>query len=246
MAITIKIYVSGLAAIYREGNAQKNIFLTEPQIEENMHKLDFRWKEDGGDFSEPKALAGKDAITLEYSDPIAPDNIKGKDFKKIFNLNSVYAHRNNLLRKNSGTWRQTEMIVPQSKLSLENETPKEYGIRESTDPPDAAYPIGKVAKEVRFDIEIKTGGLVMKVSGEEDLKLNQDGAAYTLIFDNECHSCTTADGDDFKFYYELVQDEVTPDLKFTAGKIQEDAFGFMLLVPDGNCDPIVIEPPPGD
>ena len=247
MAITFKIFVGGLAALYRNqaNNAWNVTFLTESVVQPDMHKLNFSWKKDG-EFSEPVSLAGKTSINLEYSDPNIPTSFKGRRYKKIFNFCAIYAHRDGVYINNSpsGDWRQTHMVIPYSILHHEIPTNKEYGIRKATDPVEKVYPIGTVANVVGLELTLRTGDLVMKVPDMEDLLFNEDGASYTLVFNNDCERCVTDDGDDFTVYYELVLDKLIPTLKFIAGRIEEDKLGIFAVIPDGNCDPVVIDPPP--
>ncbi len=127
----------------------------------------------------------------------------------------------------------------------------------------AEYPNGaaaahghEVAKIARLTFQLNDGGKVAILFGDENgpemTSWSESKAGdIHLLFDNDCH--LPGDRSDFLNYYDWVTDKsVFPpgSRRYTAGKLHNTfAKGAPLeakmMGRDGNCDPVVIDPPPG-
>ena len=158
------------------------------------------------------------------------------------------------------------MSIPHAKLGTYSRTKDIYGIK--TNEPDSKYfPLNTVADVVSADIELNAGGRIeIKVDGTKIIQVDTDA---TLIFDNDCRPLATTDPacrseNDSQMFYEIIQGRENPPLRYIFGRIMEDSpkdksedslkaesedsskgEKQFLFHPDGNCDPISSEPPPG-
>jgi hypothetical protein len=141
---------------------------------------------------------------------------------------------------------RVDMIIPHAMLYSEKDSGIEYEIKMngSTAKPT---PLGKVAEIVGAKIILNKNEKLL-ITGKDSAfpELPEfpedDNAIYTLYFNNDCGT-DCDDTDDFGLYYDLIYDAKDPKLEFRAGR--KGTVGKKRAVPDGNCDPIMIKPPPG-
>lgn len=253
---TIEIHINGDAFFYLQCDTWNVKFICDKE-----HRLRFSQNGEAG----TEELGGKKNIVFEADNAEPPISLTGKSFNKILNIADF--HPNGLRWKKTeeqtGEYNIVSVFIPNAELYTVAETDKEYGIRKNGEPSTAVISLNRiVAKIVGARIKIRDGGrLKMRVDGRERPISLKTGASHTLSLDNDCDSCEGMD--DFLMYYDLVKDAKNPDLKFIAGKVsrndktqyparyQKTAAGktdkhqyAYILSPEGNCDPVVSDPPP--
>lgn len=255
---TINILVKGLAVCFRERDNWKFIFLCD-----DRHRLKFTHRRKDV-ATQPEQIELRKKNREIYFDMINTQPVtepEGEGFKHIFNMNSLYAHRGNIKLKSLKDIPEKRdvitMTIQNAQLYTAQPTPEEFPKEEPyhimvKDKPETETIIHVVARVVGARIALNPGGNIHVRGRDTDFPSlasspYEAGTNYDLIFDNDCGD-DCGDEDDFREYYDLLYEE--SGLQFIAGrppliKSNPDAKGAMLLVPDGNCDPIVIKPPLG-
>lgn len=247
MPTTIKILIGGLAVLFKEANHWRVIFLCDQK-----HKLKFYYFKDGEDSSKSKTLRKKGREISIRIEPPRPGGSRPTDenHQDIFNMVGLYAHRDGVKLKKPDEMKKMErvdMIIPYTNPYTEVPSDLEYEIKihgSSARP----TPMPKVAEIVGAKIVLNKGEKLI-IAGNDSrfptLPEFPDGGdvTYTLRFDNDCGNDCDED-DDFGLYYDLMFDAKNPALEFRAGR-KGSLDNKKLLMPDGNCDPIIIDPPPG-
>jgi hypothetical protein len=236
MATKVNIHITGLAVCYRSGNAWKVDFLCD-----DNHQLLFSNTESP---DPARSLSDKRIIEVEFSNSIhhTMGALKGNDFSKVFNI-VADAHTGGVVLTNPTLpRRRVSLIIRHAKLHTKKETDRIYGVKRA-DIDDTFRPLRKVAQIINIEIKIPQGeNFIFKIDGaQENIPIQDD---CILTFDNDCRPLTSDDcrsEDDSQLYYELIEDSENDTVKYIFTRIDE----LFRSHPDGNCDPIVSEPPPG-
>lgn len=252
MATTIEIHIRGLAFCYYEEATKlwKVIFLCEK--ENTQHELLFSYS---GSRRPREPLFMKKKIEFAVKDAEDLDSPKGEDFEIIYNIVKD-AHK-----KNGVVWKQTpsqkfnfiEMSIPCAELYCEDETNRKYIIVEKKgNQTGEPMELRKVADTVGARIRLQnTGSLSLKIDGVDKplgFDYSKDGATYKLMFDNNCDTPYPFCGDPYDSleYYDLIEDAKEKDLQYIATRGSRDRKSERLILsPEGNCDPVASDPPPG-
>jgi hypothetical protein len=248
---TINILIKGLALCFRQDNDWKVYFLCDEK-----HKLKFTHYRNGVVTGLPDielCKAGRE-IFFEASDTQDVEDYRGSFYGNIFNINHDYAHDGaiNLIpdsRIPAGR-ELVKMTIQDAELNMANPTPDQLPTEEKyhimiKDQPDTEREIHVVARTIVAKIALNSGNFNIRGRDHEfppDLpgSAYEVGTEYHLVFDNDCgNDC--GDDDDFEEYYDLLEDP--RGLRFIAGR--PPLLKSVDVVPDGNCDPIVSDPPPG-
>jgi hypothetical protein len=253
MATTIEIYIRGLAFFYYEEAAKlwKVIFLCEKVNTE--HQLLFSI----GSSTSKKPLfrAKKIEFTVTNEEPHASH--RGSNFDIIFNIVKDAHKDNGVVFKQlaSAHLNIIEMSIPAAQVFTKKLTNRKYLLAKKKG--NVIHPpkeLRKVADTVGVRIKLKdNGSLILKIDGNPEplgFNFSQPGATYTLTFDNNCdavpHIPPCGSPFDSLLYYELVEDAVEKDLQYIATRASIARKSKLLrFSPEGNCDPVVSDPPPG-
>jgi hypothetical protein len=260
MAMNIEIRVSGLAAFYKNavGDTWNVVFICDL-----VHPLKFK---NGASAATELHMDGKDRfISISASKTIVPASIEGINFNKILNMAHPKMHAPGKLKvQRSGLTDIITMIIPDATLGeyLDTDPINYYTINRDNGKFENK---GKVTKTAKLTIQLDTGskGFTMSVqdrNGTSELVRVPfvDGTTHLLEFDNDCGlGCKTEN--DFDLYYHWLKDPL--GTRFWAGKITgalaeaEERKSLdnmslsdirqLLSSDNGNCDPVVVEPPPG-
>lgn len=258
--MTIELKISGLAIFYRTGSFWQVVFICDSTHPANFrHGGSLRWT--------PLHKLGKDRVISIYADnPIAPRvPPQGVDFTSILNMAEPRMHGNGRLKVRRTTTKDIiSMLIPAAELDSDTLTDKDYYILDQSN--GSLTDIGPVAKTVKATVRLNAGaGFTMLVTdgdGTSNLVTVPfaDRTTYVLEINNDCGDFCKNEND-FLFYYEWLNDDT--GRKFLAGKItralsqklenffktEERATALtqrsMLMPENGNCDPTVVEPPPG-
>ena len=244
----VKILISGLAIICQVPGEEfwKIVFLCDA-----AHPLNFRDSQGG---SNRQLFNGQDgSIVFSHEGKITSSLGRGTDYDKIFNIaSSRYGHGADTLRVNrTGTWKVFTMLIPSAVLGMEPHSGVNYVVKD--------YPfggnrqeIGEIAKVICAEIDLDdSGGLTMIIDdGTGSTVIKHYDSDTELRFDNDCHVASKS-ADDFLEYYYWLEDTVHRGRKFVAGKapllIVQDTDkldkGVEFSSDQGNCDPIIIDPP---
>jgi hypothetical protein len=133
------------------------------------------------------------------------------------------------------------MMIPAGILDREKLTDMNYYVEEVVADAVRRPLRRKVAASVRITMKLNSGGASMVVMDGEGTTAFPfpfaDRTTLNLTFDNDCgEECKTLN--DFSLYYDWLKDTDYPNRRFTAGKDTQ------LKGRQGNCDPVVVEPPP--
>ncbi len=258
MSMTVELRVGGLAIFYR---SRREDFWYAIFICDSEHPVNFR--HEGETDWKPLHIDGEDRFISILADQAKmPDSLRGDKFEKILNMASPEMHgAGNLLVKRSGTTDIISMIIPAAKLGMFEETPRPYYIINNTT--GEFRNIGTVARKAVATIELNDGrGLTMLVedgNGASELAYfpYKDGATHVLEFNNDCGFEAKAEND-FIRYYDWLKDK--NGTTFWAGEISGaladaeadrsiesknlDEMLKLFSPQNGNCDIVVVEPPP--
>lgn len=250
MPIKIQINITGLAVCYLDGDRWRIDFLCD-----NNHRLIFKNSSEPG---KEESLADNQTIDIDVIDPVTRGSSKNQDpnnhFMHIFNI-VADAHTGGVDRVNPTLpgKHKVSMSIQHSKLGKHIFTNRRYGIKRADRPNDQYRPLRRVAKVVSAEVELQNGGqFIFKVNGIPRSIPFQNNTI--LTFDNDCRNLTHPEcqpGDDSQLFYELIRGRENPPVRYkftTIGEIIERLRGKVnrrfFSHPDGNCDPIVIDPPP--
>lgn len=258
MVMTIELRISGLVAFYRSKRKQ---FWNAVFICDADHPVNFRNKSKA-DWA-PLHIKGRDRFISIIADRAnEPDSLQGKDFKKILNMTRKEMHGvGNLSVERSGATDIISMIIPAAKLGMSEQTPfKYYVINNTTHEYSNVGTVGRVATAT---IKLSKGkGFTMFVQdGAGAVELAhfpfKDGATRVLEFNNDCGIAGKAEND-FVRYYDWLKDKNgttcwagriddvlarAEENRDTQTKSLKELVGI-LSSENGNCDIVVIEPPP--
>lgn len=236
----IKILISGDAICYLKDNFWNIVF-----ISDENHRVVFLH-----DAKVPQLLAlrkaGKDRfITFFTDDPTLPAPTKGTDFSKILNM-AADIHGNGKLKVKRTFEPGREiisMMIPTGVLDVNTLTDEEYYIEQISPVHNKKQHLGRrVASSIKLELTLNGGrGLSMLIQDSEGaLTLSFPyGEDLNLTFTNYCGGGGST-FNDFILYYDWLKDIGNENKKFIAGQI------INIFIPDGNCDPVVVDPPPGD
>lgn len=258
MSTKVNLKIRGLVACFLDADeAQWNIVF----LGDDVHPVNFTYKNSHGDptttplrkkWSDLKAVFEPDSF-------IDALDRKGEGFNTIFNMAGGYAHGADKLRihRRKKTTDLVWLKVPHASLKGGLLTDREYYVQEFNYPGSPAEVIPKIAKELNLSFSFE-GSLKLKVSDPADTSYNPSFSVQTgagdieLEFDNDCDKHCTHN--DFVELYELLM-EHPDDRKFVAGQLKPRRYTDWGSPPVeeadaksaeyGNCDPVVIEPPPG-
>lgn len=245
MPTRLKITIEGLCVSYYEQGQWTVVFLCDEK-----HPLKFTHP--AGGFENVRLyVPGRDVVARFTAAGLAAvGQPKGDDFTAIFNLAADYAHGPDKLvrrRRSQGTSLVT-LIVPDSTLSSVKRTDQPYFVQEVKDRPGTPVElIGTVADKVLLEVgadEPVSLGIYDQGSQLEQFDLKASAGSIDLELNNDCDG--GCDYNDFIHIYEAFMDK-EDDKMFVAGQIKPKRQGTKSLMSadQGNCDPTVIEPPPG-
>lgn len=263
MPMNVEILIKGLAACYREGNFWKVVFICD-----GIHPVNFLVN----GVSHAQSPIQRDFNDRNISFMGVPDSplSTGPAFNSIFNMAAnTYAHgRGKLKLARNGNTKVISMLIPSASLDTYCLTQRKYFVQEDRRGAPVQI-IDRVAGVISAKFEVTaTSGLTMiiKEKGVNDIPILfpfVDGTPLTLTFDNDCGEFCHEN--DFYLYYDLVKDKSKK--KLMAGQVLNShmiRFSSTAKIgnlvtdttipifddgsdpsPDlGNCDPVVIEPPP--
>lgn len=259
MPMTVEILIEGLAVCFTEGNFWRVVFICD-----GLHPVKFMHN------GAPHALSPLQHnftdrnISFEGVPLSAPS--PGAAFNSIFNMAANYAHGTGKLKLlRTGRTRFISMLIPSASLDTHCLTKRKYFVQEDRQGAPVLI-IDRVARVICVKFAVPGPSELTMIIKEEklpDIRVPfpfQDGTTLTLTFNNDCG--ILCHENDFYLYYDLVKDKEWK--KYTAGEIiNSDLIHFTNpakienLVTDetipacpersadlGNCDPVVIEPPP--
>jgi hypothetical protein len=265
MAMTIQIVLDGICISFKTPTAWRVIFFCDSRHEANFEIPSIPMAGRLGN-------GNNRSVTLEGVTAGAPR--KGREFGLIFNLSRDYAHgeesaaRSNLdLFDNAGSALKFITIdIPNSEMERGVLTDRDYWIQPSMPVGHPVRILGKVASKVTVTFDV-AGPVTMRATNPDETVTIPftDGVTKSILFDNDCGASCNGDND-FAFVYERLRHRSDPTRKFYAGQVlnamfngehviasktEEEAkagresvdLGFHPLY--GNCDPVVVEPPPG-
>ena len=257
MTLAVTLDIAGDAIIYEKDSVWNVVFITDEDHTIKVYS--------NGSTKPDIELADMNRPLAMYLNPVRPVSLnrgRGKGFASILNLNDSDLHgldangRSNLnIKPNPSNGRQyVHVRVPVGTLGGEAMVP-DYWIAEH--PNGSANAHGhEVAKIARLTFQLNDGGKIaihLKDENGPVLKswVESKAGDIHLLFDNDCHS--SGNRSDFLNYYDWVTDKSVFPLgnkRFIAGKLHSSFTKGTSLEPkmmgrDGNCDPVVVDPPPG-
>jgi hypothetical protein len=256
MAMIIKIEIQGLALCYRQGSYWQVVFICD-----NWHPVNFtHTREREGARTvitsrKPLRTNGRDRhIIFDADGAAAPASPFGGGFSKILNIAGPHLHgtdangKANVNRKRNGEREMIFMLIPAAALDTLLMTPETYYVAEDV-PSPSKREIGQIAKIIGAEITLNegAGGAMILNDGTDSANFPyQDGDIHTLNFDNDCGSNCGEIDNDFRLFYDWIED-VDGKKRFIAGKVSPDptAIEGTFSSDQGNCDPGSIDPPPG-
>jgi len=239
MTTKVHIHITGLAVCYLAGKDWKVDFLCD-----DNHQLFFSHD---GDSSSSIPLGKSEKIEILAEKPVNSISDKGRNFKEIFNM-VADAHPGgiDLVDSTPSPRRKVSMTIQCANLYSHTPTNKIYGIKRADRPDDPFKPLRIVSKVVGAVIELQTGGqIVLRIDGNDHRLPVKDSGI--LSFDNDCRPLSSPacdKGNDSLLFYNLVKGRENPPVQYIFTRIDEPSPDFFILHPDGNCDPVVIDPPP--
>ncbi|HEX8197783.1 MAG TPA: hypothetical protein VF571_16445 [Pyrinomonadaceae bacterium] len=263
MAMNVEILIKGLAACYREGNFWKVVFICD-----GIHPVNFLVH---GEIHEQSPLQREFSDrNISFTGVSDSPLSTGPAFNSIFNMAAEdYAHGHDKLKlARNGSTKVISMLIPSAILDTYCLTRRKYFVQEDRRGAPVRI-IDRVAAVIsaKFDVTAMPGlTMIIKEKGVDDIPVHfpfVDGTKLTLTFDNDCGEFCHEN--DFYLYYDLVKDKTKK--KLMAGQVLNShmiRFSSTAKIgnlvtdttipicddgsdpsPDlGNCDPVVIEPPP--
>ena len=247
MATLINISLSGNVAIYDDGANWNLVFITD-----NDHQ--FVISDADGNHPDRTIRNGKDRVLKltagQVSDPSRSYAANAKNY--ALNMSAPYLHdvdpvsgRSNLIRTHSpGQGRELILVtVPYGTIDCPAfpgaDFAPDYWIMGSGKSYTVGHPIAKVLTLSFLD----DSGTQLELTTGDPTEPAIDPWKYStgvlnLKFNNDCQG--QGNVDDFMHYYDCVYDKRDKRIMFTAGKL-----GGGVLSSQGDCDPSMIEPPPG-
>lgn len=255
MPIKVNVKIKGLVVCFLRNDEWNIVFLGD-----DVHPIDFKYP-DGNGSTITKSLLKKGSdlnAVFEAGGFDSSTGPKGADFGAIFNMAGSYAHGPNTLivKRRKKTTDVLWLKVPGASLNMHTLTDREYYVQELHYPGSPVEIIPAIARVLSLTFCVD-GPLRLKISDPNDssydppFPLPTDAGDIDLEFDNDCDDRCTHN--DFIDLYELVMDKAG-DRKFAAGQVRVRQHtdwkslpaGKAMASPDyGNCDPVVVEPPPG-
>jgi len=249
MATQINISLMGTVAVYDDGANWNLVFITDKDHQLIISDAD-------GNHRDQTIRTGKDRVFKLVSGKASDESRRYTDNAKKFGLNmsESYLHgadpatgKSNLNRTHSpGHGRELIRItVPYGTIdcpdSPGSDHAPDYWITNTSN--GQSHQVGHpIAKVLTLSFQDDSG---------KQLELTSDGAAgpavkpwgynkdpLNLIFNNDCQG--QGNVDDFLHYYDCVFHKSDKRIMFTAGKV-----GGGVLARQGDCDPVMIDPPPG-
>lgn len=254
MPTKVNIKIKGLAACFLRDDDWNIVF-----IGDDVHPVDFTYPDGkGGRITTSLRKKGSDLTAAFETDTfISLRDRKGPDFNSIFNMAGGYAHGPDTLNVERRK-KATDLVwlkVPEAVLDTHSLTAREYFVQELKYPGAPVQIIPRIANVLSLTASVE--GLrrlkvddPMNTSYDPPLPL-PSSAAIDLEFNNDCGANCTHN--DFVDLYEFVKEKIG-DRQFVAGQLKVRKYldwkkvdeGQTTPSPDyGNCDPVVIEPPPG-
>ena len=245
MSIKIQIHFTGLALCYVADDRWKIDFLCD-----DHHRLFLRNSLEPGIET---SMAGSQTMDIDVVNPVTSGARKGANFKNIFNI-VADAHPGGVdFATPTPPRHKVSMSIQHATLDTHTFTTRRYGIKRTDRPADPFKPLRRVARIVSAEIELQNGGeFIFKVDGVRQVIPVQNNSI--LSFDNDCRPLTDPicrSDNDSQMFYELIKGRENPPVRFMFTRISEtiNILGgkknrLFLSHPDGNCDPVVSDPPP--
>lgn len=240
MTTKVQIHITGLAVCYLAGNDWKVDFLCD-----DHHQLFYSHD---GEPSNSIPLGEMKTIEILVEKPVKSSSERGNNFGEIFNM-VADAHKDGVdLAEPTPPKRRVSMTIQSAVLYSHTPTNKIYGIKRADRPGDRFTPLRIVSKVVGAVIELQTDGkITLMIDGKAHrLPVKDNGI---LSFDNDCRPLLDQPCDkenDSLLFYNLVRGREKPPVQYIFTRIDESAEKLFFSHPDGNCDPVVVDPPPGD
>ncbi len=269
MSMTVNITIKGIALCFRKRGNWNIDFICDndhPLLFEEPQVRPTELRVAGVDFEMEFVNQG---IDVKPPEPATVSNLF--NMASTYAHGDVDSHGRKILieKRNKNNTDRIRLIIPSATLSTLSVTPRPYYVQDIKSSGLPVKIIGPVAKELKATFTVDrdiNSPLLLKTNlyGSTPREYPyQDGTILDFVFDNDCKgSCTE---NDFLGVYEMIHD--ISGRKIAAGQIQavadvkgvfaewllEEGFQLVphksakIMVPDsGNCDPIGIEPPPGD
>lgn len=260
MPTRVEIHIVGLALCFFKNEVWNVVFVCD-----NVHPLEFTYPRGTGTASSSLREANRDLdINFSADEFTRIDEPFGDNFWRLFNMAAPYAHGSGKLRieRRRNLTDLVWMRVPAATFDVIRTTDNNYFVQEQRYAGAPVEIIGQVGKEAVLVFEMRER-LAMNITDPDDgaysrrYEFENGSGVIRLSFDNDCYANCTHN--DFLDLYELVIDgSAGSERKFAAGQVKSTLInarrdesnsqtGFSIMSPQyGNCDPVGIEPPPGD
>jgi hypothetical protein len=248
MLMKVRINVKGSAIVYLDRQAWRILFVTD-----DCHTLSFCDPIYGPEDLAPSKHTRR-GISFSATGASISRKLSDSTRRKFLNLSHSDLHgkksagRSNLCLHNkmNPDHGYVHMTVPYGKLQVQRYTSKSYYVQQVS-PQLGVQKNLKFKPAAEFYIEFEATGLTMNI--RESLagyprSYNETGTL-VLDFDNYCYK--DRHGNDFVHHYEWVCDPPattnTAPKRFNSDRVSGSG-QHGILNKDGNCDPVLIEPPP--
>jgi hypothetical protein len=206
---TLNITIKGICICYLKNSVWKVLFPFD-----DCHKIKFSYKKNNETETTPVSLASSNgSIVFEVQNATTTAQAL-TSFSKFVDLTDSFAHSNGLVMQTNWSNIAVEMEMPNAEFFAAQEK-GDFLLLDQTET-NTIHDYGKIGTVVGATIKIDTGGsLSMKVNGNEQFPLNnwEEGATYTLKFNNDCDSMSPNDND-FEMLYDIIGDAQSSLLEF--------------------------------
>ncbi|HSK74609.1 MAG TPA: hypothetical protein VK892_23115 [Pyrinomonadaceae bacterium] len=273
MVMKINIRIKGLAVCYRQGNYWQVVFICDDWHKVKFtHKKNSQILVNEKELRR-EGEATRTAIFSFYNvenapSPSDPSGLFGDDFHEILNLTDERLHgkhpngKAKIKRKKDPGTELIFLTIPHIALCSFGQTDFPYYARLDTDnsqPFEIGYVSDKVGAEIKLKPGAIQGGSMLFDDGRDNASFPYfEDDVHTLIFDNDCGTSCKPGDNDFRMFYKWLKDNTNEGKRFLAGKFtslseEKDRAEFDAAIIEelksplqGNCDPVVVEPPPDD
>jgi hypothetical protein len=241
MAMNIDLIIKGSAICYLKDRLWHFVFITD-----DTHLVKLSCSDPAVPPQELRKPKTDRSVSIYVDGPDDSSPKKEPNFDEVLNMSDLHGVNNLVVKRTHNPNREVVlMTIPTGRVSRKDLTAENYYIHQIKPPGHTRYPLNvPVAASIQLNLKLSgKHGLSMVVNDGGSPHVlrfpldTYDGKTLSLTFDNDCgEECKTAN--DFSLYYDWVQD-VDGETQFIAGK-DDTVKGLQ-----GNCDPVVVEPPPG-
>lgn len=234
MTMRVDVNVRGLAMAFAQNDAWSVYLLCDAD-----HMAYY-----STDGSAPVALH-KDGIdrelVFESKDLVSKPPVPGPGYDQIFNMAADYAHGpGNLTLVRTGKSDLVSARVPSVTVEALEVTPRNYYLQDVSEyigaPPKIIPPVAVVIRG-SFEVSNELNVSILDSSGSELLSsfAYAEGATVSIELNNDCQ--VEQMRNDSLDLYDFVQDK--RGIKYATGQVRNSP-------QTGDCDPVIIDPPPGN